>query len=482
VAADLNEDVKVSLTDDNYQEWTWKQIKNAVCGGWGGNESSQPQVSVPQTVTDAGPRYDTLADTLAKFMRDTRKMSDALVGPNGTWTGLGAKAFEGTVVNIVGAADVLHQALTTAPSYVTTLADAGVDLYTGITEINYADHWGADATVKRYYATYSSNRVFRPPPPWTTAPDGTVIVAVSTYPDIVQTMTDMMRKAIRKLATAYQNRVAMLMEPEEPDVLPPGTDKPDTPTLKMPTIKPPVVNVPKIPQPKPGAPPKAPELNTPSLDNPGLDAPVLDSPGLNPPGLDNAALDSLTSAGLPPGGPPTLPDVNGLTDPKLPGLTPRGDLKLPSLPSLDPTTHLAGLHSPSLSPFADGLHLPGPGDPRNAFGNLPSDSPGGLSSNTGLSPFGISPPTGSAAGLPGRFANLRAGGGNGAGDLAAGERSLAERGTSPMGPTGMPYAPGGARGGKEERERNTWLQEDEDVWGTNPDVAPTFLDGTLEQA
>jgi len=309
-----------------------------------------------------------------------------------------------------------------------------------------------------------------------------VIVAVSTYPDIVQTMTDMMRKAIRKLSTAYQNRVATLMLPEEPDILPPGTDKPDTPTLKMPAIKPPVVNVPKTPQPNAGSPPNAPKLNAPSLDNPGLDAPILDSPGLDPPGLDNLGLDSLTSAGLPPGSRPTLPDVNGLTDPKFPGLTPHGDLKLPPLPSLDPTTHLADLNSPTLSPFADGLHLPGAGNLRNAFGNLPSDSLGGLSSHTGLSPFGISPPSGSAAGLPGRFANLRAGGGNGAGGLAAEERLLAERGTSPMSPGGMPYAPMGGRGGKDERERNTWLQEDEDVWGTNPDVAPAFLDGTFEQA
>ncbi|NEA25119.1 hypothetical protein G3I70_21925, partial [Actinomadura bangladeshensis] len=58
-------------------------------------------------------------------------------------------------------------------------------------------------------------------------------------------------------------------------------------------------------------------------------------------------------------------------------------------------------------------------------------------------------------------------GGAGPGAAGAGARGM------PMG--GMPMGQG-AQGGKgEERERNTWLTEDEDVWGADDDTAPPVI-------
>jgi hypothetical protein len=46
-----------------------------------------------------------------------------------------------------------------------------------------------------------------------------------------------------------------------------------------------------------------------------------------------------------------------------------------------------------------------------------------------------------------------------------------------MGANGMPMGGmGGAGGGQEQdRERTTWLTEDEDVWGGDDDVAPPII-------
>ena len=40
----------------------------------------------------------------------------------------------------------------------------------------------------------------------------------------------------------------------------------------------------------------------------------------------------------------------------------------------------------------------------------------------------------------------------------------------------MPHGAGGAEG-EQERERTSWLTEDEDVWGTGGDVAPPVIGG-----
>ena len=39
----------------------------------------------------------------------------------------------------------------------------------------------------------------------------------------------------------------------------------------------------------------------------------------------------------------------------------------------------------------------------------------------------------------------------------------------------MPMAPGGHGQGEKERERSTWLTEEDDVWGGDGDAAPPLI-------
>jgi hypothetical protein len=66
----------------------------------------------------------------------------------------------------------------------------------------------------------------------------------------------------------------------------------------------------------------------------------------------------------------------------------------------------------------------------------------------------------------------------GAGARGAGGRGAAGAGR-PGGATagrgGLAGAAGGAGYGEEEQVRNTWLEEDEDVWGAGGDATPGIL-------
>ncbi|MCL9796328.1 hypothetical protein MXD58_018895, partial [Frankia sp. AgKG'84/4] len=84
-----------------------------------------------------------------------------------------------------------------------------------------------------------------------------------------------------------------------------------------------------------------------------------------------------------------------------------------------------------------------------------------------------------AGGLPGASAAL--------GGPASGMSGMSGMSGSSAG-SGMPFMPMGGMGAGQagqgqsrERQRNTWLTEDEEVWGTDPECAPAVIgrtDGT----
>jgi hypothetical protein len=103
---------------------------------------------------------------------------------------------------------------------------------------------------------------------------------------------------------------------------------------------------------------------------------------------------------------------------------------------------------------------------------------GGAAGVNGLSGAGLS---GGAGGLSsGRFVSPGTGAGGSAGATGA-PGATAESGAggipmySPMAGGGMGGMGGQQQGQNGERERTTWLAEDEDVWGTDPDVGPAVL-------
>ena len=148
--------------------------------------------------------------------------------------------------------------------------------------------------------------------------------------------------------------------------------------------------------------------------------------------------------------------------------------------------HSTDLHSPLSSPrggvsddrgsYSGGLHIgplgsePGLGSPGFAGRSAYTALAGGASGLGGVGPGG-------ATGL---------GGGAGLAELSAdgavpGTGAPATDGSLAGGLGGFPFMPpmGGMGAGagqqEKERERTTWLAEDEDVWGTDPDVAPAVV-------
>lgn len=116
-----------------------------------------------------------------------------------------------------------------------------------------------------------------------------------------------------------------------------------------------------------------------------------------------------------------------------------------------------------------GGHIPGGGGLGGAGGtdlagfHAPGGGGGGLGGGLGGDPMG-----GAGSGLtggPGALGN-GLGGGLGAG-AGAGGAGAAGRGMMPM--------MGGHNQGEKERERSTWLTEDEDVWGGDGDAAPPMI-------
>ncbi|RCG32628.1 hypothetical protein DQ384_03820 [Sphaerisporangium album] len=191
----------------------------------------------------------------------------------------------------------------------------------------------------------------------------------------------------------------------------------------------------------------------------GIGQPPGDGSG-PPPGTGTGGTD-LPGGGLPPG--------SGTNTGQPPGLNP-GDPR---------GTDLAGMNNPAnLPPGTTQLNTPpGLGNPTGLPNGL-TTPPGvnvptsGYTGPYGTGPLGTGPlGTGPGSGLGGGTSY------GGAGGLGAAGQALAGRapGAGPMG--GMPFMPmgGGGADGNQERERSTWLTEDESVWGGDGPVAPGVI-------
>ncbi|MGW0574689.1 hypothetical protein ACWD25_01710 [Streptomyces sp. NPDC002920] len=109
---------------------------------------------------------------------------------------------------------------------------------------------------------------------------------------------------------------------------------------------------------------------------------------------------------------------------------------------------------------------------------------GGADDTYGFTPPALSSSGGADDGYLDAYAGQFLDSNGNAGDAGAGAGSGASAQTPylpPMG--GMGGMGGGAGGGdrEKERERTTWLAEDAEVWGTDPELAPTVLGRTPQQ-
>ncbi|MFD0665603.1 hypothetical protein [Thermocatellispora tengchongensis] len=219
-------------------------------------------------------------------------------------------------------------------------------------------------------------------------------------------------------------------------------------------------------------------LGTSGLGPSGLGPSGLDTDGLGPSGLDTGGLGTNGPGGL---------DTDGL-DPG--GLDPDGPGTGVDTPGLPGTTTPAGLTDPATTPGASGLTDPASGltDPAAALdtGDPRSTSLAGYesptltapnSTATGVGPTGLGTtgPTGTTLAPAGTWVTP-AGAGGGALASGAGLAARTDAGRGLLGGVPfMPYAGGGLGEGAQDRERSTWLSEDESVWGADPDAAPPVI-------
>ena len=194
---------------------------------------------------------------------------------------------------------------------------------------------------------------------------------------------------------------------------------------------------------------------------------------------DHGEIGTPTNPGKPggpgsgPGGPGTGPGSPSL--PKDPfGNPPNSHTHLPTenYPT-DPTHHTTTTQPPGIGVDTGGdSHLAGWTPPGG--GGFPGGGGGGL----GGDPLG-----GAGGGFPGGGGLGSGPGGLGAGSMGAGglgtsgfgnAGAAAEQGG--MGAGGRGMMPMGGHGqGEKERERSTWLTEDDDIWGDDGDAAPPLI-------
>ncbi|GAA2426977.1 hypothetical protein GCM10010191_44590 [Actinomadura vinacea] len=188
-------------------------------------------------------------------------------------------------------------------------------------------------------------------------------------------------------------------------------------------------------------------------------------------------------------GPPDTPGGPG--SPKMPGGGPGGGPG--GMPSGPEAGDLPKGGVPQPPEYPGGPDGPGgpdiPGGPGGGPGGIPGGGgvpgggPGGLGSDLASMPGG-GPGGGAGGGLGGGAPGGMPGGGpggglgsagGGPGAVPAGAFGKGGMGAGGM-PMGMPMGAGGGAGGNDnERERSTWLTEDEDVWGGNDDTTPPVI-------
>jgi hypothetical protein len=192
---------------------------------------------------------------------------------------------------------------------------------------------------------------------------------------------------------------------------------------------------------------------------------------------------------------PTRPDIGG-KNPTIPDTHPPDPNHRPNVRTPDPNTHLPNTQHPNSNPTDPSLRQPSTPD-LSPTGTGPSaDFGSGLAGAGGLT---------GAGGLGAGGGGLGAGAGGigpGSGGLGSGAGGLGAGGLGPgaggLGAGGVGAGAGGARGGAgsarggagmmgggmggghgagagDEDEHSTWLNEDEDVWGSDTDAAPPVL-------
>jgi uncharacterized protein YukE len=536
--ADNSDDPKSQPSDLNQWTWkAIKSALNGGVGLPADQQrDATKNVADPQTFWSAANSFGTAQGSLEQAQDTFRRHTNAL---KENWKGPTADSFHGFMLKFQGTLDGHVNSIKGPPDYPKTLNQQGDALNNAIVNVANIDYDVANKVVNKYIEDYNADvddynnnfgRQFlsgftfggaglpKWDPPWKEENGKIVLVYPSHYDWAVRELENRMRPEIGKLDTSYKTGSHDLREPGNVNY--PGSNSHNTP----PPNSPPPPDMPPPPDFSGGPPPPdVPNVPTPDLK----DVPPPDLGNLPPPANlakvpDVGDLDHLPAgaAGIGPHGELLGPDGKPLLGPNgellgangLPLRGPNGELLGPDgKPLRNPGTKLSdlgGLTTPGdLARLSrENGRIPRVGEPGGPslppLGDLRSgDRPFGLPGGAGG--LGKLAGAGGAGGLgklgAGRLGTGRLGGplggkaGNKLGGLAAEEEeaALARRNAAGSratgagangrnGAGGMPYGGqphgGGAGGNKdEERERTTWLLEDDDVWGANPGASSGVL-------
>lgn len=450
----------------------WKLIKAAICGASEGDTPPDPNPCDPKSLFAAADAFAYTQGVLAMCAEVFTKHAKSIAGEDGVWKGPTAegflsymekngKAVKGLATAIGGKSD--YELLGNKGSLPEALLKAGNHLQWAQAEIERIDSfYAAEAT--RLGA--GDNK------------DGTV--TVSSQPEVVKLLNRDMQTVFDGLSKTYENTPkevktqGISIVPFSVNPTPPGgppTQNPYDPSKfgpGGPGQYPPGGYQPS----QPGGVPSYPGGGTPSFDpsnaSPGsYSATPWDSAGANPMGFDSNAVKPFDAQGYSgaktpdftaspypgSGGYPDLKtDPNGYTGS---GFTPYSGSGVPDFASTTPNSFSTSAPG-SGSDFGLGA---------NPYGGSGLGA-GGLGAGAGTFGSGVG-----AAG-----SGLGSGGGAAGAGLAGQSAGAGGPGMAGMG-MGMPGAGVGAGGanGEQERERTTWLVEDLEVWGANPDLPPDVI-------
>ncbi|WP_405098373.1 hypothetical protein [Micromonospora sp. NBC_01412] len=490
-------------SDREFDSWSWRQIMAAITGGAAMTEARREavnDVSKPHTLVEAAQAFHEVALLLTAVQGTIRQNTKILAGDGGLWRGALADSFRGAMEMMDKKLQTHVDQIRDNPSRTRPvpegLLDAAVKLDTAIAKVKAIDNHYAGAARSAGASVH----------------DG--LVHVSEKPEVVDMMTRDMKRVIKELAAGYELRHSVLKPAPVTNFNPMGGGPGGGAGLP--------VGVDGLPTGGPG-------LSGMGGGGSGSGLP----PGVTAFRPEGSAFDSWTvpdttpsagsSAGITPwDGKSGMPAVGSAADLGLPsntdantrlqglpagGLTvggaPMGQPSLPTGPGVTPwpgtgvnPSGVGGLNPVGVTPFVPGAGLTGAGGGGKIGGFSGTGAggggkiggfsgTGGGGGGTGVGKFGgLGAATGTqGAGGAGQFPSRQ---GVGAAPGMPGPGSVGPgRGQGgypmPMGGMGggMPGA-GGAPGGQ-ERQRSTWLVEDDDVWSSDRRTAPGVVGGRTEE-
>ncbi|MER7187898.1 WXG100 family type VII secretion target, partial [Streptomyces hyaluromycini] len=200
----------------DYDTWDWKQIQAAIVGMSAGvhsqaNEDHAAAVASPQSLQDAADILAEVQGVLDTVAQSLTAQAKALAGDNGPWQGAAADAFaemiDGFSKQVQANVEALAGGSTGAHNVPQQVADNAVNLANAQRLIGEIDLWYANQARQMGVQPMSNG-----------------LIPISKKPQLVEMMTNDMRKVLKSLAGNYRVTIDSIKSPSP--ITSPGNTSP----------------------------------------------------------------------------------------------------------------------------------------------------------------------------------------------------------------------------------------------------------------